>query len=153
VNRHPDVETALQRWRYATFKLAGASKAIKEEELRKPIHDGAWTKRDLLAHLATGYVRRIAWLERALAGEDPNVPIDIERANADNVPRLSGLWRYRITSEMLRQREYVQSLLERLQEDHLRVPIRRDTGEVVPLREVVLDLSAHDLEHLTELTA
>ena len=99
-------------------------------------------------HLATGYGVRIAALEHVVDGA-PEREIVADDANAANVARLSGADTTAIVEELVATRGQILSLLPRLGDDDLQRTMVLGDGK--PLADVILDLSAHDLEHSAEL--
>ncbi|MBI5290051.1 MAG: DinB family protein [Chloroflexi bacterium] len=141
---------ARAAWNHATQDLLRIAREFAGEWDGASANAG-WTNRQLLAHLATGYVVRLATLHGVLSGEPSAPEIDLEAANAANVARAEALSIDEIVGEMERVRAEVASLLQRLTPDHLEVRTQLAGG--APLRDALPLLSEHDLEHARELRA
>ncbi|TAK56712.1 MAG: hypothetical protein EPO22_13255, partial [Dehalococcoidia bacterium] len=141
----PEAEAAGGQWRDVTNELTALAARMPSDRWDAPSSCGAWSNRELLSHLATGYVVRIEWFESALAGRAAIVPPDIDAVNERNV----AAWRpapiEAIVAEMLATRDRILQLLEQLEAQHLEVEFDRD-GRPVRLGDILATLSSHDRE-------
>jgi hypothetical protein len=138
----------MREWQAVTDDLAGMADGCDPALLDAPSACGDWTNRELLIHLATGYGVRIAALQAVIDGAAAQ-QIDADAANAGNVARLAGATGAQIAAEMAHVRGRVLVLLSRLSAEHLDAVTPLAGGK--PLRDALSALSAHDLEHATEL--
>jgi uncharacterized protein (TIGR03083 family) len=148
----PEAEAAAGQWRDVSRELTSLAARMPPERWDAPSACGAWTNRDLLIHLATGYVVRIEWLEAALAGRDAVVPPDIDAVNERNVAARRPAPIEAIVAELLATRSRVLQLLEQLEPHHLDVRFDRDAGPT-RLADILATFSAHDLDHAAQLRA
>jgi hypothetical protein len=115
---------------------------------REPSANPGWTNKELLAHLATGYMTRFA---RYRAVIDGIVPVQPQlAANDENV----GKWRdaapEAIVAELRRVRQEFAVLMARLEPRHLltRAPLS-ETPRLV--RDDLLQIDRHDVHHAADL--
>lgn len=146
----PLAEAAAARWREVTRELASLAARVPPERWGSPGACGSWTNKELLIHLATGYVVRTEWLEAALVGRVSVAPPDIDEVNERN----AAAWRpapiEAVLAELHATRDRVLQLLERLTPVHLDIEFDRD-GRSTNLGELLVSFSAHDLEHAAQL--
>jgi uncharacterized protein (TIGR03083 family) len=148
MNPPPEVQAAMREWQAVTDDLVAIVRAFAPARWDGPSACGGWTNRQLLVHLATGYGVRAAALRAVV--EDALVPvIDADAANARNVERLAGAPIEEIIGELVQVRGQVLVLLSRLAAEHLGAPTALGGGR--PLREALVALNDHDLEHAAEL--
>jgi uncharacterized protein (TIGR03083 family) len=138
----------MREWQAVTDDLAAIVRAFDPARWDAPSACGGWTNRQLLAHIATGYGVRLAAL-RAVVDGSVAPEIDADAANAGNVARLAGATIDDIIAELKHVRGRVLVLLSRLTAEHLDAQTTLGGGK--PLREALTSLSAHDLEHASEL--
>ena len=146
----PEAEAAAGQWREVTSELTSLAARMPPDRWDAPSSCGAWSNKELLAHLATGYVVRIVWLEAALAGRAAVVPGDIDAVNERNVAGWRPAPIEAIVAEMLATRARILQLLEQLEAQQLKVEFDRD-GRVVRLGDVLATFSVHDREHAAQL--
>jgi uncharacterized damage-inducible protein DinB len=146
----PEAEAAAQRWRDVTRQLTSLVARMPPERWDARSACGSWTNRDLLSHLATGYVVRIEWLEAAITGRPAAIPPDIDAVNERNVAAWHLAPVEAIVAELIATRTRVLHLLEQLETRHLDVVIERD-GDHTRLADLLSDFSAHDLDHVKQL--
>ena len=144
----PEVQQAMREWQAVTDDLVAIAGAFALGQLDAPSACGDWTNRQLLVHMATGYGVRIAELQAVIDGTAAPA-IDADTANQRNVDRLAGTPVDEIVLEMTQVRGRVLVLLSRLMAEHL--DARTTLADGGPLRDALLGLSAHDLEHAAEL--
>jgi len=144
------LDEALAAWDRTTGELVRVAREFAGEWDGTSANAG-WTNRQLLAHMATGYVVRLVALRGVLAGKPTEAAIDLEAANAANVTRMEALSIDDIIGEMERVRAEVAALLRRLTPEHLEVRTQLAGG--APLRVALPLLSEHDMEHARELRA
>jgi|CXWL01.1.fsa_nt_gi hypothetical protein len=116
-----------------------------------PSANAGWTNRQLLAHIAKGYVVRLAVLQAITLGRPAQPGIDLEMANRENVARFGARTISEIAAEMIRVRATMSALLELLRPEHL--DLRTGLGKGALLRDTLPRLSDHDLAHARELRA
>ena len=143
----PRIKPFVGAWDEVTRRIGRAAARLSDADWEARSACGAWSNRELLAHLATGYVVRIARLERALHGTVVP-PIDVDRANAENVARLASAPIHDVLSTLHESRARVRALIESLTHDALVLTFEVD-GVSRPLHELLWD-NSHDLEHLAE---
>jgi hypothetical protein len=148
MNPPPEVQTAMREWQAVTDDLVAVARAFAPARWDGPSACGGWTNRQLLVHLATGYGVRLAALQ-AVVESMPAPEIDADAANARNVERLAGATVEEIIGELVQVRGRVLVLLSRLAAEHLGTATALGGGK--PLREALVALSDHDLEHAAEL--
>lgn len=146
----PEAEAAARQWRDVTRELSSLAASMPPERWESPSACGSWTNKELLAHMATGYVVRVEWLQAALAGRTAVIQPDIDAVNERNI----AAWRREPVEAILAQlqatRSRVLRLLEQLQPQHLDVEFNRD-GRSTSLRDLLVTFSVHDLEHAAQL--
>ncbi len=146
----PEAEAAAGQWRDVTRELTWLVARMPPDGWEQRSACGNWTNKELLAHLATGYVVRMEWLESALAGRAPVVPDDIDAVNERNI----AAWRpapvEAILAELIATRSRVLQLLEQLEPPHLDLEFDRD-GRPARRGDLLLTLSSHDIEHAAQL--
>ncbi len=148
----PEAEAAAGQWRDVTRELASLVARVPPERWEQLSACGSWTNKELLIHLATGYVVRIEWLESALGGRAPDVPADIDAVNERNVAEWRPAPVEAIFAELLATRGRVLQLLEQLEPAHLDVEFESG-GRVARLGDLLASFSSHDLEHAVQLRA
>ena len=57
---------------------------VDQTEYLKPIFDGGWTIKDVLAHIVAWEQRMIIWVGQAASGVFPDIPLDDDSVNAIN---------------------------------------------------------------------
>lgn len=146
----PGAEAAAGQWRDVTQEMLSLVARMSPDRWDERSACGSWTNRELLAHLATGYVVRAEWLEAALGGRNAVVPPDIDAVNERNV----AAWRLApidaVVAEMLATRARILQLLEQLERRHLDIELERD-GRPARLADLLATFSSHDLEHAAQL--
>ncbi len=146
----PEAEVAAGQWREVTHELASLAARMPLERWEQPSACGSWTNKELLIHLATGYVVRIEWLESALGGRAPAVPADIDAVNERNIADWRPAPVEAILAELLATRGRVLQLLEQLTPAHLGVEFESG-GRVARLGDLLASFSSHDLDHAAQL--
>jgi uncharacterized damage-inducible protein DinB len=148
----PVVADAAARWREVTGEIMSVATTMSPERWDLPSACGTWTNKELLAHLATGYVVRIDRLDGVLAGRAPSEVSDIDAVNERNVASWALAPVEAVIAEMLATRNRVLDLIERLEPSHLAVEL---PGAPSPARfgETLAALSDHDTEHAAQLRA
>lgn len=146
----PEAEAAASQWRNVTGELTSLAARMPPERWDAPSACGSWSNRDLLAHLATGYVVRFEWLEAALAGRAAAVPPDIDAVNERNIAS----WRLApiaaVIAEMVATRAGVLQLLEEMEPRHLDFELGHE-GRATRLADLLGTFSSHDLAHAEQL--
>lgn len=133
---------------------------VREEGWDEVIHtgDGAWTRRQLLCHMAANDLRQLVRIRVGAGIEEPGdeAAHAAERETHDwnqaRVQERQGLDVQQILAEMRTNREALVALLRSLTEDQRDRPIPF-RGQPTPLGEVVPALIAHLEEHANELMA
>jgi len=118
----------------------------------QPSACGSWTNKELLIHLATGYVVRSDRLESVLAGRVPAEDPDIDAVNERNVGAWAPAPVEAIVAEMLATRSRLLDLITQLEPEHLAVPLP-GAGSLVRLGDTLETMSQHDEEHAAQLRA
>ena len=116
----------------------------------QPSANPGWTNKDLLAHLATGYVVRLAVLQSIVATGRPGPVPDADAANARNIEARRGTPVEDLVEEMLATRETVLRLMQQFQDAHLDVMVELGDSPA-RLGAHLPDLSRHDLDRAAEL--
>lgn len=80
-----ELEQAIEAWQRATDELVVVVNAVETEQWPRPSANPGWSKKDLLAHLASGYVVRVALLESILETGRPDGVPDTDAAIAANI--------------------------------------------------------------------
>ena len=145
----PQLRPFVEAWDEVTRRIERAVAQLREADWDRFSYCGTWTNHELLAHLATGYVVRIARLERAVHGTSMQ-PTDVDRANAENIARLAGAPRDNVMAELHETRSRVRELIAALTPDALVLAFEVD-GMLRPLHELLWD-NSHDLQHLAQLS-
>jgi uncharacterized damage-inducible protein DinB len=104
-----------QKMEYERGRLLALLESLSEEEAATPAKPGEWTPKEQMAHLCEMEAAYRAWVERALAEENPNVDgvrgqpvaVPLERANQASKEEL--------LAELRRQRQLTLALMARLQ--------------------------------------
>ena len=138
---------ARDSWGAATAHLIAAVRAFPGN-WDAPSDCGDWTDRQLLAHLATGYVVRLAVLRAAVDAHPMPPPVDVDDANDENVRAFASMSIDAIAGRILAVRREVRALLGRIAPGHLDLQTPLEAGSV---RQALPVLSRHDLEHLAQL--
>jgi uncharacterized damage-inducible protein DinB len=146
----PEVEVATRRWRDVTSELTSLVARVPQERWDGPSACGSWTNRDLLSHLATGYIARIEWLETAIAGRGAVKPRDIDAVNERNVAAWHLAPVEAIVAELVATRARVLHLLEQLEAGHLDAVFNRE-GRDTRLADLLTTFSVHDVDHAEQL--
>ncbi len=148
----PEAEAAASQWRDVTQELLSLVARMPPDRWDSPSACGLWSNGELLAHVATGYVVRIEWLEAALGGRDAVASPDIDAVNERSI----AAWRLApvdaVVAEMLATRARILQLLEQLEPRHLDAEFRRD-GRPTRLGDLLATFSSHDVEHAAQLGA
>ena len=116
----------------------------------RPSTNPGWTTKDLLAHLATGYVVRLAVLQSIVATGRPGAVPSADAANARNIEARRGTPVEDLVAEMLATRGMVLRLMQQLEDAHLDVVVELGDGPA-RLGAHLPDLSRHDLDHAAGL--
>ncbi len=149
----PELEAAARRWQRVTDYLVEVARAVEPSKWDESCPYPGWSNKDLLAHLATGYPVRIAWLDSVLEAGRPVADIDVDAANAARISERRNATVEQLIEEMVATRGRLLELMGRLKEEHLAVETEvagwpRGRG---PFGEYVKEMSRHDLEHAAEL--
>lgn len=150
----PELEDAARDWQLVTDYLVALAGAVEPGRWSEPSAYPGWSNKDLLAHIATGYVVRIGWFEAAIAWRDQPVRLDVDAANAERIAALKNARIDGIIEELRSKRGRVHRLLERLRQQHLNVEVERSGPP--PYKQRLGDLisgglNSHDLEHAGDL--
>ncbi len=146
------IVAAAARWREVTGELMSVVARMPVDRWDRPSGCGHWTNKELLIHLATGYVVRIDRLESVLIGRAPADMADNDAINARNISAWAPAPVEAVIAEMLATRSRVLDLIAQLEPEHLAVEL---PGAVPPLRlgDTLGTLSEHDVEHAAQLRA
>jgi hypothetical protein len=150
----PELEEAARDWQRVTDYLVSLVRAVDNDKWSEPSGYPDWSNKDLLAHIAAGYVVRIGRLEAVVNDADPPAPVDIDATNALNTSVRKDVSVEDLISELLETRLRVLALMEDLQPEHLTAEIER--AGPPPYKEPAIDflskdLSSHDLQHASDL--
>ncbi len=143
------IAAARARWERVTEYLVALAGSVNPSRWDEPSANVGWTNKELLAHLATGYMTRFARYRAVIDGIDPVKPDELT-ANNENI----GKWRYAapegIVAEMRRIRREFAALMARLEPGHLSLmtPLT-ETPRLV--RDDLQQIDRHDVDHAGDL--
>jgi len=141
------IAQARHSWAATTEKLLEAARSF-DGDWDGPSDCGSWTNRELLAHLATGYIVRRSTLRAAIEGSPVPARVDIDEANARNIATLAAAPISETIGHMRRVREEISGLLANLRPEHLDLSTHLEAGT---LRDALATFDDHDLEHAGQL--
>ncbi len=145
-----ELQAAIDMWQRATDDLLSVVGSIALHQWLRPGPYPNWSNKDVLAHLATGYVVRLALLRSLIETGRPDATPDADAANARNVEARRHTSVEDLIAEMVATRGMVLHLMRRLQPDHLDVVV--EFGDTpARLGAALLDFSRHDREHAADL--
>lgn len=116
-----------------------------------PSKNPGWSNKDLLAHLATGYVVRLALLNAILETGHPGVLPSADAANAKNVAERRDATVDDLIKDLVATRANALELMSRLGDNELDLVVPDDKGGWIRLGVDLLGWSGHDLDHASEL--
>ncbi|GBD12208.1 hypothetical protein HRbin24_00209 [bacterium HR24] len=129
------IRDLFEKMEYERGRLLALLESLSEEEASRPAKPGEWTPKEQMAHLCEMEAAYRAWVERAIAEENPTVDgirgepvaVPLERANQASKDEL--------LAEMRRQREKTLALMRRLRpEDYDRTATSSVFGTLTVLQ-------------------
>ena len=145
-----ELAQAIDGWRRVTTMLLAAARAIDAAAWALPSANPGWTNKDMLVHLATGYVQRLTLLDAIATHGTVGALPDADHANAARLAEFRDASIDAICDTLLARREEVEQALRRLRPEHLDITVAVN-GRALPLGDYIRDLSRHDLDHLADL--
>ncbi len=132
-------------------RLLSLLESLSEEELGRAPKPGEWTPKEQMAHLCEMEAAYRAWVERALAEDNPNV--DGVRGEPVAIPleRAHQATKEELLAEMRRQREKTLQLMARLRpEDYDRTATNSLFGTLTVLQ-WLRSYYRHDRMHIDQI--
>ena len=132
-----------------TEYLVALATAVDRSRWDEPSANVGWTNKELLAHLATGYMTRFARYRAIIDGIDPVKPDELT-ANSENIGKWRNATPEEIVAELRRIRREFAALMARLQPGHLSLmtPLT-ETPRLV--RDDLMQIDRHDVDHAADL--
>ena len=145
-----ELARAIEDWQRDTETLLAAVRTIDAAAWPLPSTNPGWSNKDMLVHLATGYVQRQTLLAEIATRGAVGVLPDADHANAARIAEFRDAPVEQIVATLTATRAEVLQRLRRLRPDQLdiTVPVGART---LRLGDYVRDLSRHDLDHLADL--
>jgi uncharacterized protein (TIGR03083 family) len=143
------IAAAYAHWERATEYLVQLAASVDPARWEEPSANAGWTNKELLAHLATGYMTRFARYRAVIDGIDPVKPDELT-ANEENICKWRDATPEAIVAELRRVRGDFAVLITRLDPRHLSMttPLT-ETPRLV--RDDLPQIDRHDLDHAADL--
>ena len=153
---HPDLLPAVAERRALADELATLAASLRPDEWDLPTENPGWSRRDVLAHLASGDWVMHGILRGALAGRDLTAlweSIDVDAGNAERIAERRARAIDELLAELRRQQTQTLALWEMLQDRHLQAILPHWSGGFCTVREYLLGFAGHDRYHIGQLRA
>ncbi len=122
--------------------------ALTPDQMLQPGACGAWTVKDILAHISAWERRMLAWIGSHLHGEPPDVPLpwDVERMNAETYARFKDVPLAEVLEEFHLSYRDSLALVESLSEEQLQT----EYTDTWPMASLWLGVAANAHWHYKE---
>jgi len=143
-------QQAIESWNRATEALLAVVRGVPASQWSVASRNAGWSNKDVLAHLATGYVVRLALLQSVVETGRPGIAPDAGAANTRHIEARRRVSVDELVAELVTTRAQVLALLRQLSDEALDLEVN-DGGGVTRLGNDLLTLSQHDLDHAAGL--
>jgi uncharacterized protein (TIGR03083 family) len=147
---HGDLAQAIDGWQRDTATILAAVRDLDAAVWQLPSANPGWSNKDILVHLATGYVQRLTLLEGIVARGAVGPLPDADHANAARIAEHRDTPVEQLIALLIATRAEVLALLRQVPDEQLALTVPVN-GRAVRLGDYVRDLSRHDLDHLSDL--
>jgi len=147
---HGELVEAIDGWQRDTATILAAVRDLDAAVWQLPSANPGWSNKDILVHLATGYVQRLTLLEGILTRGAVGPLPDADHANAARITEHRDTTVERLIDVLIAKRAEVLALLRQVRDEQLALTVPVN-GRALRLGDYVRDLSRHDLDHLSDL--